>query len=86
MPFVHSRALFPEGLPPSYVFVATLRVKSPAHQMKFDLWRILSREGLRQVAVTLNGLEKSVTFTSTSELQKEQSVIFNHGGIKVGKI
>ena len=86
MLFVHSRVLFPEGLPPSYVFVATVRVKSPAHQMKFDLWRILSQEGLRQVAVTLNGVEKSVTFTSTSVLQKEQSVIFNHGSIKVGEI
>ncbi|XP_031416036.1 vWFA and Collagen domain-containing protein [Clupea harengus] len=79
---LNTRVLFPEGLPPSYVFVATVRVKSPAHQMKFDLWRILSQEGLRQVAVTLNGVEKSVTFTSTSVLQKEQSVIFNHGSIK----
>ncbi|XP_041961144.1 vWFA and Collagen domain-containing protein [Alosa sapidissima] len=79
---LNTRVLFPEGLPPSYVFVATVRLKSPAHQVKFDLWRILSQEGLRQVAVTLNGAEKSVTFTTTSVLQKEQSVIFNHGGIK----
>ncbi|KAL2097000.1 hypothetical protein ACEWY4_006207 [Coilia grayii] len=79
---LNTRFLFPEGLPPTYVFVATVRVKSPAHQVKFDLWRILSQDGKRQVAVTLNGVEKSITFTTTSLLQKEQSVIFNHGGIK----
>ncbi|GAA6084924.1 vWFA and Collagen domain-containing protein [Tachysurus ichikawai] len=77
-----TREIFPEGLPPSYVFVATLRVKSPVHRMKFDLWRVLSEEGVRQVAVTLNGLDKSVTFTSTSTMKKEQTVIFNDRGIK----
>ncbi|XP_063075989.1 vWFA and Collagen domain-containing protein [Engraulis encrasicolus] len=80
---LNTRFLFPEGLPPSYVFVATLRVKSPVHQVKFDLWRILSQDGKKQVAISLNGAEKSITFTTTSLLQKkEQSVIFNHGGIK----
>ncbi|KAB5535859.1 hypothetical protein PHYPO_G00122800, partial [Pangasianodon hypophthalmus] len=77
-----TREIFPEGLPPSYVFVATLRVKNPVHRMKFDLWRVLSEEGVRQVAVTLNGLDKSVTFTSTSTMKKEQTVIFNDRGIK----
>ncbi|XP_026877005.2 vWFA and Collagen domain-containing protein [Electrophorus electricus] len=77
-----TREIFPEGLPPSYVFVATLRVKSPAHHMKFDLWRVLSQDRIKQVAVTLNGAEKSVTFTSTSALKKEQTVIFNDRGIK----
>uniref|UniRef100_A0AAY4AM68 VWFA domain-containing protein n=1 Tax=Denticeps clupeoides TaxID=299321 RepID=A0AAY4AM68_9TELE len=79
---LNTREIFPDGLPPSYVFVSTLRVKSPAHQMKFDLLRVLSEDGARQVAVTLTGADKSVTFTSTSALHKEQSVIFNDRGIK----
>lgn len=54
--------------------------------MKFDLWRVLSEEGVKQVAVTLNGLDKSVTFTSTSTMKKEQTVIFNDRGIKVCQI
>ncbi|XP_036412112.1 vWFA and Collagen domain-containing protein isoform X1 [Colossoma macropomum] len=77
-----TREIFPEGLPPSYVFVATLRVKNPAHRMKFDLWRVLSEDGIKQVAVTFNGAEKSVTFTSTSTAKNEQTVIFNDRGIK----
>ncbi|XP_076837344.1 uncharacterized protein LOC143482731 [Brachyhypopomus gauderio] len=77
-----TREIFPEGLPPSYVFVATLRLKSPAHRMKFDLWRVLSQDGVKQVAVTLNGADKSVTFTSTSTVKREQTVIFNDRGIK----
>ncbi|TTC44335.1 Collagen alpha-1(XXI) chain [Bagarius yarrelli] len=77
-----TREIFPEGLPPSYVFVATLRLKNPVHRMKFDLWRVLSDEGARQVAVTLDGLDKSVIFTSTSTMKKEQTVIFNDRGIK----
>ncbi|XP_030630507.1 collagen alpha-1(XXI) chain [Chanos chanos] len=77
-----TREIFPEGLPPAYVFVATLRVKSPANRMKFDLWRVLSQDGNKQVAVTLNGADKSVVFTSTSTHKKEQYVIFNDRGIK----
>ncbi|XP_066508656.1 collagen alpha-1(XXI) chain-like [Hoplias malabaricus] len=77
-----TRDIFPEGLPPSYVFVATLRVKSPAHRMKFDLWRVLSEDRVKQIAVALNGAEKSVTFTSTSTVKREQTVIFNDRGIK----
>ncbi|XP_072524587.1 uncharacterized protein, partial [Salminus brasiliensis] len=77
-----TREIFPEGLPPSYVFVATLRVKNPAHRMKFDLWRVLSEDGVRQVAVTLNGADKSVTFTTTSTMKNEQTIIFNDRGIK----
>lgn len=83
--FFH-REIFPEGLPPAYVFVATLRSKSPAHRMKFDLMRVLSQDGVRQMAVTVNGADKSVTFTCTSTLKKEQTVIFNDRGIKVHKI
>ncbi|XP_051557636.1 collagen alpha-1(XXI) chain-like [Myxocyprinus asiaticus] len=74
--------IFPEGLPPAYVFVATLRLKNPAHRMKFDLLRVLSQDGVKQVAVTINGVDKSVTFTSTTTLKKEQTVIFNDRGIK----
>ncbi|XP_051553169.1 collagen alpha-1(XXI) chain-like [Myxocyprinus asiaticus] len=74
--------IFPEGLPSAYVFVATLRLKNPAHRMKFDLLRVLSQDGVKQVVVTINGADKSVTFTCTSTLKKEQAVIFNDRGIK----
>ncbi|KAA0718610.1 Collagen alpha-1(XXI) chain [Triplophysa tibetana] len=79
---LNTREIFPEGLPPAYVFVATLRLKSPAHRLKFDLTRVLSQDGVRQMAVTVNGADKSVTFTCTSTLKKEQTVIFNDRGIK----
>uniref|UniRef100_A0A8C4RY09 Si:ch211-106n13.3 n=2 Tax=Erpetoichthys calabaricus TaxID=27687 RepID=A0A8C4RY09_ERPCA len=62
----NTRDIFPEGLPPSYVFVATLRIKSPVNKETFDLWRIISKDGVPQAAVTLNGVEKSITFTTTS--------------------
>uniref|UniRef100_A0A8C1XEV2 Si:ch211-106n13.3 n=1 Tax=Cyprinus carpio TaxID=7962 RepID=A0A8C1XEV2_CYPCA len=78
----NTREIFPEGLPPAFVFVATLRLKNPAHWMKFDLLRVLSQDGVKQIAVTLNGADKSVTFTCTSTLKKEQTVIFNDRGIK----
>uniref|UniRef100_A0A671KVL3 Si:ch211-106n13.3 n=1 Tax=Sinocyclocheilus anshuiensis TaxID=1608454 RepID=A0A671KVL3_9TELE len=77
-----SPQIFPEGLPPAFVFVATLRLKNPAHWMKFDLLRVLSQDGVKQIAVTLNGADKSATFTCTSTLKKEQTVIFNDRGIK----
>uniref|UniRef100_A0A673I586 Collagen alpha-1(XXI) chain n=1 Tax=Sinocyclocheilus rhinocerous TaxID=307959 RepID=A0A673I586_9TELE len=77
-----SPQIFPEGLPPAFVFVATLRLKNPAHWMKFDLLRVLSQDGVKQIAVTVNGADKSVTFTCTSTLKKEQTVIFNDRGIK----
>lgn len=80
------RDIFSQGLPPSYVFVATLRLKNPAHRMKFDLWRVLSQDGHRQVAVTVNGLDKSVTFTSTSTIKREQTAVFNDRGIKVCRV
>ncbi|RXN25255.1 collagen alpha-1(XXI) chain-like protein [Labeo rohita] len=78
----NTREIFPEGLPPAFVFVATLRLKNPAHWMKFDLLRVLSQDGVKQIAVTVNGADKSVTFTSTSTLKNEQTVIFNDRGIK----
>nr|XP_046213999.1 collagen alpha-1(XXI) chain-like [Oncorhynchus gorbuscha] len=74
------RAIFPEGMPPSYVFVA----KSPTDREKLDLIRVLSQDRLKQFVVTLNGLDKSATFTITtsSVIKKEQCVIFNDRGIK----
>ncbi|ROL43782.1 Collagen alpha-1(XXI) chain [Anabarilius grahami] len=78
----NTREIFPEGLPPAFVFVATLRLKNPAHWMKFDLLRVLSQDGVKQIAVTVNGADKSVTVTCTSTLKKEQTVIFNDRGIK----
>ncbi|XP_065132826.1 uncharacterized protein [Paramisgurnus dabryanus] len=77
-----TRKIFPKGLPPAYVFVATLRLKSPAHRLKFDLVRVLSQDGVKQMAVTVNGADKSVTFTCTSTLNKEQTAVFNDRGIK----
>ncbi|XP_041101188.1 collagen alpha-1(XXI) chain [Polyodon spathula] len=78
----NTRDIFPEGLPPSYVFVATLRLKSPTNKEKFDLWRILSKDGVFQAAVTIDGGEKSVAFTTTSIINELQSVIFKDGHIK----
>ncbi|XP_035799915.2 collagen alpha-1(XXI) chain isoform X2 [Amphiprion ocellaris] len=61
-----TRTLFPDGLPPSYVFVATLRYKGSVAIEEWDLWRIQTRDGKPQMAVTLNGLEGTVMFTTTS--------------------
>ncbi|XP_061820622.1 collagen alpha-1(XXI) chain-like [Nerophis lumbriciformis] len=68
--------IFPEGLPPSYVFVATIRLKGIAPTLNFDLWRVLSKKKEIQAAVTLNGKDKSVTFTTTSISNKEQRIVF----------
>uniref|UniRef100_A0A3B5A0T9 Collagen alpha-1(XXI) chain n=1 Tax=Stegastes partitus TaxID=144197 RepID=A0A3B5A0T9_9TELE len=59
--------LFPDGLPPSYVFVATLRYKGSVAIEEWDLWRVQTRDGKPQMAVTLNGLERNVRFTTTSD-------------------
>lgn len=61
-----TRSLFPDGLPPSYVFVATLRYKGSVAIEEWDLWRIQTRDGRPQMAVTLNGEERTVMFTTTS--------------------
>ncbi|KAJ8012074.1 hypothetical protein DPEC_G00064910 [Dallia pectoralis] len=76
--------IFPDGLPSSFVFVATVRLKSPTNHVKFDLIRVLSQDGRKQFAVTLNGLDKSVMFTSTTSTvnKQDQSIIFNNRGIK----
>uniref|UniRef100_A0A671S021 Collagen alpha-1(XXI) chain n=1 Tax=Sinocyclocheilus anshuiensis TaxID=1608454 RepID=A0A671S021_9TELE len=72
-----NREIFPEGLPPSYVFVSTLRLKGPSSREKLDLWRVLSKDGQIQAAVTLNGLDKSVIFTSTNTVNEGQIVTFD---------
>ncbi|KAG7249696.1 hypothetical protein CRUP_007777, partial [Coryphaenoides rupestris] len=79
-----TRSILPEGLPRAYVFVTTLRLRSPTHKMKLDLLRVVSQDGLPQMAVTLNGVEKAVIFTTTatSISKKEQSIVFNSKGIQ----
>ncbi|XP_077952921.1 collagen alpha-1(XXI) chain isoform X2 [Gasterosteus aculeatus] len=71
-----TRDIFPEGLPPSYVFIATLRLKGTSSRLTFDLWRVLSKDKEIQVAVTLSGKDKSVVFTTTSLTAEEQRVTF----------
>ncbi|XP_060950157.1 collagen alpha-1(XXI) chain-like [Limanda limanda] len=75
----NTREIFPEGLPPSYVFVATLRLQGSASKLTFDLWRVLSKDKEMQAAVTLSGKDKTVTFTATRLNEVEQSVIFKSG-------
>lgn len=78
-----SREIFPEGLPPSYVFVATLQLKGFANRQKFDLWRVFSKDQEVQVAVTLHGQENSVTFTTTNMANGAQVVTFDSQGLQV---
>ncbi|XP_070784405.1 collagen alpha-1(XXI) chain [Enoplosus armatus] len=75
----NTREIFPEGLPPSYVFVATLRLKGSSSKLTFDLWRVLSKDKDIQAAVTLSGKDKTVIFTTTGITEKEQRVIFKAG-------
>uniref|UniRef100_UPI0037E86B09 collagen alpha-1(XXI) chain-like n=1 Tax=Semicossyphus pulcher TaxID=241346 RepID=UPI0037E86B09 len=75
----NTREIFPEGLPPSYVFVATIRLKGSSSKLTFDLWRVLSKDKQIQAAVTLSGKDKTVTFTTTSTREKEQRIIFKDG-------
>ncbi|XP_036086862.1 collagen alpha-1(XXI) chain isoform X3 [Rousettus aegyptiacus] len=65
--------VFPEGLPPSYVFVSTQRFKI---KKMWDLWRILTIDGRPQIAVTLNGVDKTLLFTTTSMINGSQVVTF----------
>ncbi|XP_072425696.1 uncharacterized protein [Chiloscyllium punctatum] len=78
----NTRDIFPEGLPPSYVFVATLRLQSPANKQRFDLWRILSKEGIIQAAVTIDGEQQAVFFTTTSLVNEIQTVTFKDGKLQ----
>ncbi|OCT78383.1 collagen alpha-1(XXI) chain [Xenopus laevis] len=71
--------VFPEGLPPSYVFVSTLRFKI---KKKWDLWRILALDGSTQTAVSLNGEEKTLSFTTTHQDNGTQVITFTTPGVK----
>ncbi|XP_069742142.1 collagen alpha-1(XXI) chain-like [Narcine bancroftii] len=77
-----TRDIFPDGLPPSYVFVSTLRFKRPATKEKWDLWRILALDGTIQTAVTLNGEDNTVIFHTTQIINDTQSVTFTSAPIK----
>lgn len=81
--YLPTRDIFPEGLPPSYVFVATLRLKRSSSKLTFDLWRVLSKDKEIQAAVTLGEKDKSVTFTTTSITNTNQKVIFK-SNLEVG--
>ncbi|XP_069036152.1 collagen alpha-1(XXI) chain [Lepisosteus oculatus] len=72
-----TRAIFPDGLPPSYVFVATLKYKGSVTTETWDLWRIQALDGTPQMAVTLNGKDKTVMFTTTSMGNDTQTVTFS---------
>uniref|UniRef100_A0A8C5PZ15 Collagen alpha-1(XXI) chain n=1 Tax=Leptobrachium leishanense TaxID=445787 RepID=A0A8C5PZ15_9ANUR len=71
--------VFPEGLPPSYVFVSTQRFKI---KKKWDLWRIVALDGTVQTAVSLNGEDRTLSFTTTSHANDTQVVTFNKPGVK----
>ncbi|XP_056148348.1 collagen alpha-1(XXI) chain isoform X2 [Lampris incognitus] len=62
-----TRSLFPDGLPPSYVFVATLKYKGSVSKENWDLWRVQTHDEKPQMAVSLNGFDRTVMFTTTSE-------------------
>ncbi|XP_073534842.1 uncharacterized protein [Phyllobates terribilis] len=78
----NTRDIFPEGLPPSYVFVATIRLKAPETQEVIDLWRILSKAGEIQAAVTLDGTDGSVIFTVTQMNGDIQRIKFKDSKLK----
>ncbi|ROL44260.1 Collagen alpha-1(XXI) chain [Anabarilius grahami] len=73
-----TRMLFPGGLPPSYVFVATLKYKGSVVMEEWDLWRIQTKDEKPQMAVTLNGLDRTVIFTTTTSSTSSgiQTVVF----------
>lgn len=71
--------VFPEGLPPSYVFVSTQRFKV---KKVWDLWRILTIHGKPQIAVTLNGVDQTLSFTTTSIINGSQVAIFTDPQVK----
>ncbi|XP_039546392.1 collagen alpha-1(XXI) chain isoform X1 [Pimephales promelas] len=73
-----TRMLFPGGLPPSYVFVATLKYRGSVVMEDWDLWRIQTKDEKPQMAVTLNGLDRTVMFTTTTSSTPSgiQTVVF----------
>ncbi|XP_020637435.3 collagen alpha-1(XXI) chain [Pogona vitticeps] len=74
-----TRNVFPEGLPPSYLFVSSQRFKV---RKTWDLWRILSLDGRPQIAVTVNGQDRTLSFTTTSLLNDTQTVTFTAPRVK----
>lgn len=66
------------------MFVATVRLKGPSSRETFDVWRVLSKDGQVQAAVTLSGKDKSVSFTTTNTLNGQQIISFDRG-IEVSK-
>lgn len=74
-----TRNVFPEGLPPSYVFVSTQRFKI---KKKWDLWRIVALDGAIQAAVSVNGEDKTLSFTTTSQTNDNQVITFVTPGVK----
>lgn len=62
----NTRSLFPDGLPPSYVFVSTLKYRGSVTMEEWDLWRIQTLDEKPQMAVTLSGHDRTVMFTTTS--------------------
>ncbi|KAJ8359993.1 hypothetical protein SKAU_G00165180 [Synaphobranchus kaupii] len=78
-----TRSLFPDGLPPSYVFVATLKYKGSVTMEKWDLWRVQTKEEKPQMAVTLNGVHRTVLFTTTNRGRSAtQTVVFTQSPAK----
>ncbi|KFW78753.1 Collagen alpha-1(XXI) chain [Manacus vitellinus] len=75
-----TRNVFPEGLPPSYVFVSTQRFKV---KKTWDLWRILSLDKRPQISVTINGEEKTLSFTTTSLINGTQVLTFAAPHVKI---
>uniref|UniRef100_A0A452HMA7 Collagen alpha-1(XXI) chain n=1 Tax=Gopherus agassizii TaxID=38772 RepID=A0A452HMA7_9SAUR len=75
-----TRNVFPEGLPPSYVFVSTQRFKV---RKTWDLWRILSLDRRPQITVTVNGEDKTLSFTTTSLVNGTQVVTFTAPRVKI---
>lgn len=51
----------------------------------WDLWRILTIDGRPQIAVTLNGVDKTLLFTTTSMINGSQVVTFADPQVKVKK-
>lgn len=51
----------------------------------WDLWRILTIDGRLQIAVTLNGVDKTLLFTTTSVINGSQVVTFADPQVKVKK-
>lgn len=49
----------------------------------WDLWRILTIDGRPQIAVTLNGVDKTLLFTTTSVINGSQVVTFADPQVKV---